>query len=420
MCFGQTTTAQQSIQPSGFVMGAGQNAYNTVNNLVSGGFSAPLQSIAPFTPSQTSAFSAINNMASAPNANNPFFSSISNDFSRYAAAPASKISAPSVLGSNVDPTTATLNQYVDPNLQLELNPTLAEITRQADVAKTGAGGVGSAATAAGAFGDARQGVENANVDEAAMRQAAQATAGAYQTAFQNASNLRGLDVSNLINTGALNANLNETALQRVLGSGSALQNLAGFQTGQGINLAQTELAAGTQQQQNAQQSANAIYNQALQNTLAPYQYQIPALTSTLSALTPTQPSTTSVQQPNNAGWNILGSVLGAGASGIGTSVGQGIGISSIAPLLLSDERLKLDMEPIGETADGLPIYSYRYVREIDPTGTPRIGLSAQDVEKVYPEAVIDLGGVKAIDYAKATAFARLLGSQFAGDYAEAA
>jgi hypothetical protein len=415
-----TTTQQQTNTPSPFVQNAGQSAFNFAQNLATQPFSAPLQGTAGFTPLQNTGFSSIGNLATAPNANNPFYNQEANAFSALGSTPLPTIQPHSILGGNVSPTNTTIASYMDPNLQMELAPTLQAIQEQAGMAMTGAGGNGSQATAAGAFGDARQGVQNAMTDYQAMLAAGQATGQAYRNAYNNALNARQGDVSNVMSAQTANEQIAQQQLRNLVGSGNALQNLAGFQTGQGLNLAQAALAGGATQQSLTQQQLNAAYNQQLQNLLGPYQYQVPALNSTLSALTPTQPSTTSVQQPNNAGWNILGSVLGAGASGIGTGVGQGIGISSIAPLLLSDERLKLDMEPIGETADGLPIYSYRYVREIDPTGTPRIGLSAQDVEKVYPEAVIDLGGVKAIDYAKATAFARLLGSQFAGDYAEAA
>jgi hypothetical protein len=435
----QQQGAQQNVStatPSAFVQQAGQNVFGFGSNLAGSPFNAPLQNIVGFNPTQTSSFAAINDIASAPNANNPFYNAVSNDFSAYGGAPASHISAPSVLG-NFNAANATLTDYFDPNLQLELNPTLAEITRQADIAKNGPGGVGSAATAAGAYGDARHGIENANVDEAAMRQAAQATAGAYQNAFTNAANLRGIDVSNLINTQGTNANLNEQALQRVLGAGGALQSLAQQQTGTGINLAQANLNAGNQQQQIVQQGANAVYNQQLQDVLAPYQYQLPGLTSSLAGLIPTQPTsttssgtsagtafgtnvgntfgsttgassgtsfgdtsgtssgTTTTQQPNNALWNLLGAVLGSAAQGYGKS--------------FSDERLKIGMEEIGRTNDGLPLYVYRYVPEIDPTGTPRIGLSAQEVEKAYPEAVSEIAGFKAVDYERATRFARVLG-----------
>jgi hypothetical protein len=321
MCFGQTTTGTQTTTPSPWLQA------NAQSNLAF----APLQTTAPFNPTQTTAFANIANLATAPNANNPFYSTISNDFAAYGAAPAGHIGAPGVLGANVDPATATFNQYIDPNLQLELNPTLAEITRQAQIAKTGPGGVGAGATAAGAYGDARQGVEDANVDAAAMRQAAQATAGAYQNAFTNAAALRGTDVANLINTQGQNANLNEQALARVLGAGSALQNLANYQTGTGVNLAQSLLGAGNQQQQLAQQQANAVYNQALQDVLGPYQYQVPALNAALQAASVGSPTTTTTTAPNNALWNLLGTLGGSIFSGFGQGYGQAFGKSAFSP-----------------------------------------------------------------------------------------
>jgi len=325
MCFGMTTTQQQTTTPSPFTQGAGQDVFGFARNLAGQPFNAPLQGVAPFTPMQTQGWSAISNLANASDANNPFYNKIANDFAAYGAAPAGKIHAPSVLGGDANAMTAKLTDYVDPNLAFELNPTLQEITRQANIAKNGPGGAGASATAAGAYGDARQGVENANVDATAIRQAAQATGQAYQDAFKNAANLRGVDVANLINTQGQNANLNEQALARVLGSGNALQNLAQYQTGTGLNLAQAAIAGGTQQQQNAQQQLNALYSQQLQNLLGPYQYQLPALTSALAALTPTQPTTTTTQAPNNIGWNILGSIFGAGAQGLGQGVGAGYG-----------------------------------------------------------------------------------------------
>lgn len=50
---------------------------------------------------------------------------------------------------------------------------------------------------------------------------------------------------------------------------------------------------------------------------------------------------------------------------------------------LSDERTKTDKDKIGETKDGMGIYSYRY------KGTPQkqIGLMAQEVQKKKPQAV---------------------------------
>jgi hypothetical protein len=267
----------------------------------------------PVSPRRSlQAFSQIGNLSSAPDANNPYLSQIAGRYSDVGSAPASSIAAPSVLGSSFDPRTASLNQYIDPNLALELNPTLAAIQRQAQIAKNGPGGVGSNATAAGAFGDARQGVEAAGVDEAAMRQAAAATGTAYQNAFTNAANLRGLDISNLINTQRENAALRQQQLMNELQSGGALQNLAYGQTGQQMSLNQALLGSGNQQQQLAQQLANLPYINS-QGQLQFGTAQLSGLDQALLAARSGAPMSTTTQTtaPNNAGWALGGAVLGS-------------------------------------------------------------------------------------------------------------
>ncbi len=74
-------------------------------------------------------------------------------------------------------------------------------------------------------------------------------------------------------------------------------------------------------------------------------------------------------------------------------------IASIAMLALmfSDERLKENVRKVGKTDQGLPVYTYNY------KGNPEthMGVMAQDVEKVQPEAVFGLGGrdnLKMVDY----------------------
>lgn len=108
-------------------------------------------------------------------------------------------------------------------------------------------------------------------------------------------------------------------------------------------------------------------------------------------------------------WNALGGLGGMRTSG-GGSVGgnavSGIGsaISSAIPGMLamfSDERLKEDIEPVGELYDGTNVYRYRYKGD----DTPRIGLMAQEVEKTNPGAVVEIGGYKAVDYGRATQYA---------------
>jgi len=57
----------------------------------------------------------------------------------------------------------------------------------------------------------------------------------------------------------------------------------------------------------------------------------------------------------------------------------------------SSKRFKEDIKPMGKSSEALlalqPV-TFRYKKEIDPTGTPQLGLVAEDVEKVNPNLVV--------------------------------
>lgn len=65
--------------------------------------------------------------------------------------------------------------------------------------------------------------------------------------------------------------------------------------------------------------------------------------------------------------------------------------------LMSDRRVKTDIEPVGKLDNGLTVYSFRYKHG----GPQQIGLMADEVEKIAPDAVKSLAGIKHVDYAKA-------------------
>jgi hypothetical protein len=81
-------------------------------------------------------------------------------------------------------------------------------------------------------------------------------------------------------------------------------------------------------------------------------------------------------------WQVIGGLMSAGGS-----------------LMKSDIRAKWDITRIGTAHNGLPLYTFRY----KDGGGLHVGLMAQDVEKVKPEAVTEIGGVKHVDYALALA-----------------
>jgi hypothetical protein len=70
---------------------------------------------------------------------------------------------------------------------------------------------------------------------------------------------------------------------------------------------------------------------------------------------------------------------------------------------ISDRRLKEDVREIGCLHNVLPIYEYRY------RGQRRVrhGLMAQDVDRLVPAAVLDLGRYRAVNYERAIEAARL-------------
>lgn len=64
----------------------------------------------------------------------------------------------------------------------------------------------------------------------------------------------------------------------------------------------------------------------------------------------------------------------------------------------SDERLKEDVRRVGTLDNGLPVYVYRY----KGIPAPQMGVMAQDVEKVMPDAVRERHGYKQVDYDRVT------------------
>ncbi|TJU85571.1 MAG: tail fiber domain-containing protein [Mesorhizobium sp.] len=86
------------------------------------------------------------------------------------------------------------------------------------------------------------------------------------------------------------------------------------------------------------------------------------------------------QQQNAASQGIMGGLFGLGSKLIG----------------LSDMRRKEDIRRIGTLDNGLPVYSYRYKGD----DRVQIGVLAQEVEKVLPEAVFEIGGTKFVDHGK--------------------
>jgi hypothetical protein len=76
--------------------------------------------------------------------------------------------------------------------------------------------------------------------------------------------------------------------------------------------------------------------------------------------------------------NIVGSIAGAATTGA---------------IAKSDRRVKKDIERIDKIGP-FPVYKFKYLWDEEE----QIGFMAQDVEEIYPEAVIEINGIKHINY----------------------
>lgn len=82
-----------------------------------------------------------------------------------------------------------------------------------------------------------------------------------------------------------------------------------------------------------------------------------------------------------------------GMFGLGGTLAGGVMKYGMNPLMWSDRRLKSDVERIGTTAHGLPLYEYTIF------GERQHGLMADEVEQVMPAAVITHpNGFKMVNY----------------------
>jgi hypothetical protein len=98
--------------------------------------------------------------------------------------------------------------------------------------------------------------------------------------------------------------------------------------------------------------------------------------------------------------NLLGQAGNAqAAAGIGAAQAYGQGAQNVAntamlAYALSDRRAKEDITQVGTLDNGLPVYTFKY----KGGDTMHMGVMAQDVEKVNPDAVLEIGGIKHVNY----------------------
>ena len=184
----------------------------------------------------------------------------------------------------------------------------------------------------------------------------------------------------------------------------ATQSAIDTAIGQGTQDAATNfnMALAGQQQNIAQQQTGQTNQLSLLQSLfgaSPASQSQPITSPTAVPISPTNVlgaqalSTNTAEQNYQAQLAQSNSMFG-GLAGLAGSLGSAY--------ILSDARRKEGIEQIGTLFDGQPVYRFRY----KGSSVWHIGLMAQDVEQIAPEAVQEIGGTKYVDYFLATESAR--------------
>ena len=166
----------------------------------------------------------------------------------------------------------------------------------------------------------------------------------------------------------------------------------------------------------AQLNQTGLANQAQQAQLYTQQYQEPLslYSNLMSGTSPTLPQFSGVNSATAAPTNVLGAYQNsyqdqlnaynaqqqaansatAGLFGLGGSTLGAAGQIGAAYLTSSDRRLKKNIQKIGSLVSGIPVYIYEYI------WSPHkfIGVMADEVKKVIPQAVVTENGFDKVNY----------------------
>jgi len=230
---------------------------------------------------------------------------------------------------------------------------------------------------------------------------------AYKTSTDNLARQQGSQINNMANNAYLSG----------ISSGNTLfgQGLANAQLGNsamGQNYGQNLGAATFNNQAQNQQYTQNMGNAQLNNSAAGQQFGLnqgamnQALTNygALNGGAPGMPNASSPATSASSPANLAGAIqnqyqgqlanYNAGQASSNNFMNGLFGLGSA--YLLSDARAKTDIKRVGTTDGGLPVYTYKYKGD----HVTHMGVMAQDVEKVRPDAVGTIGGFKAVDYSK--------------------
>jgi len=288
----------------------------------------------------------------------------------------------SAQGMGYTPSTVSAGQLASTSMTPYMNPYTTNVIQanEADILRGGQLGLnelGSQANAARAFGGSRHGVATGEMGRNIVEQLAQSSAGLRQQGYQQAQQAALSDIGNRMNADQFNVTSGLQGQQQRLGAAGQLADVSNLGFGMGQTVTRNLAQQGAQQQAMQQALIDAAKQRFGGYTGQPQ--------NTLGYLSQALGATTAGQTQTNAKQPGLFDYLTLGAS-------------------MSDIRLKHSIKKLGQFKSGLNIYKWEWKKgaeEIGANMNHTIGVIAQEVKEIFPEAVVKMdNGYYAVKYAE--------------------
>lgn len=247
---------------------------------------------------------------------------------------------------------ANIGQYMNPYTQQVIQNTQQDIMRGGQMAMNQ---LGAQATAANAFGGSRHGVAQGELSRGMVQRMGDVAAQQRQAGFQNAQQMAQQDIQN--------------RMQQAAQLGALGQQSFGY--GQQI---QQQMAQQGQMQQALQQALiDAAKGQYAGYTGAPATSLGYMATALGASPTPTSSTSTGQQQSGGGLFDALTTAAMIGSR-----------------FMPSDVKLKTNIKKIKQLDNGINVYSWEWneIGKKIAKNIPSIGVLAQEVQKIIPEAVM--------------------------------
>lgn len=325
------TTGHSVTGPDQWVQDAGQQNYNQARDILNQGF-VPYtgEMVAPLAGDETKASNILNTRA---DAGNPYESDAAGAFRGYGAAPATQYNFNTVADQNGP--LGTTQSYMNPYLEAVLAPALRQLGISGSQQRMG---INANATNSGAYGDARHGVVESEQRKNEQQQGTDIVGQAYSQAYQQAMSQRTSDAQRQFATQQAQGTADKEALERARASGIDLTNLDKYGVSRDLALSGAlsgtgATARGVAQAGDTAKMGEFMRQQGFTDNQIQFLTQILAGTPKANATTSIGQTDKTTSQPDNSGYQLLGSFLGPALGGAGKEVGSAAASAAMAMFL---------------------------------------------------------------------------------------